>query len=144
MRQPFQMSLLELNGQKQIDFANNSSDFVEVVFTVNGREVRLGENFSSNVRGFCYPPFHHKPIRTMSNGGELPLEGSGTIKAIVYSGIGKTQEDDLDVPPFIRYKLNEKRFQSHNRDNILRQGLKKRAAFRRSSSNPIAILEIPF
>jgi len=146
MSKQFQVSILEQSDQKQIDFANNTDNFVEVVFTIDGKEVKYGNQFSERVRGYCYPSFHHKPIRTMANGDQLPFGSSGVVQAIVYSGIGKTIEEDLDVPPFIRFKLNERRFQQSGADidTFIKQSPKKKASFKRTSNRPIAILEIPY
>lgn len=144
MTKTFELSVIEENGHKQIDFANYSQSFVEVVFTIDDREVKTGSYFSPSVKGYCYPPSHHKPIRTLANGHQLPFANRGTIKAYIYSGVGELVEQDYDVPPFIRYKLNERRFESDRASirNLLSRN--KKARFKRFSSNPIEVLEIPY
>ena len=143
MHKTFELSIIEENGNKQIDFANHSQSYVEVVFTIDNKEVKNGIYFSPSIKGYCYPPSHHKPIRTMINGDQLPFTNRGTIKAYIYAGVGELIEEDYDVPPFIRYKLNERRFRD---DSAIRNLLShnKKARFKRIGSNPIEILEIPY
>ena len=146
MPNQFKVSVLEQDGRKQIDFVNNTDNFVEVVFTIDGKEVKYGNAFAENIRGYCYPPFHHKPIRKMANEDVLPFSQSGTVQAYVYGGIGKTIEKDYDVPPFIRFKLGERKYDSARTDidKILRDGSRQKAVFKRTSNRPIAFLEIPY
>jgi hypothetical protein len=144
MTKPFELSIIKENGSKQIDFANYSQSFVEVVFTIDNKEVKNGTYYSPSVKGYCYPPSHHKPIRTMANGKQLPFANSGTLRAYVYTGVGELIEEDYDVPPFIRYKLNEQRFRNNkaNMHNFMSQN--KKANFKRIGISPIEVLEIPY
>jgi len=144
MSKTFELSIVNENNTRQIDFANHSSNFVEVVFTIDNKEVKYGDYFSPLTKGYCYPPSHHKPIRTMKNGGNLPFATRGTLKAYIYAGTGELIEKDYDVPPFIQFKLNEKRFRDDK--TIMRNffGRGERARFKRIGSNPIEVLEIPY
>lgn len=146
MPKTFKLSAIKENSNRQIDFANYSSSFVEVVFTIDNKEVKYGDYFSPSVKGYCYPPNHHKPIRTMANGNQLPFANQGTIKAYVYAGVGELVEEDYDVPPFIRYKLNEQRSHGNKTSisNLLSHSIKNKARFKRIGSSPIEILEIPY
>ena len=146
MQTKFNIAIIDQNGQKQIDFANYSQSFVEVVFTIDNKEVKYGDYFSSATKGYCYPPGHHKPIRLMVNGDQLSFVSRGTIKAHVYAGTGELIEENYDIPPFIRFKLNERRFKEsqENIGNLLSRSTNKRARFRRTSNNPIEVLEIPY
>lgn len=145
MQTQFQAAIIDKNGQKQIDFANYSQGFVEVVFTIDNKEVKYGNHFSSSTKGYCYPPGHHKPIRAMANGDQLQFTSRGIIKAYIYAGVGELIEENYDIPPFIRFKLNERRFKDtkENIGNLLSRSTNKRARFRRTSNNPIEVLEIP-
>jgi flagellar hook assembly protein FlgD len=51
----FKFEIKEAEGKKVINFANNSADFVEVVFTIDGREVKDGKIPNENTRGYAYP-----------------------------------------------------------------------------------------
>lgn len=125
-------------GNKVIDFQNKTGSFLEVVFEINGRNIKTSE------RGYCYPPYHHKPVRKLEDGSPLPLENHGEIKAYVFRGIGKLKEDETnyDVPPFIRFKLNEQRFHLTSDDLISKR--QNKAYFKRTSNTPVAVLEIPY
>ena len=145
MTKTFELSIVKENNTRQIDFANHSSNFVEVVFTIDNKEVKYGDYFSPSIKGYCYPPSHHKPIRTMKNGSNLPFATRGTLKAYIYAGTGELIEKNYDVPPFIQFKLNEKRFRDDKtimRNFFSRGG--ERARFRRLGNNPIEVLEIPY
>ena len=149
MIKSFELSVVNDNGNKQIDFANHSQDFIEVVFAIDNKEVKYGNYFAPSIRGYCYPPANirqPKPIRTMKNGDQLPFAHQGTLRAYIYSGVGEMIEEDYDVPPFIRFKLNERRFREdkENMRNLMGRSTGKRAHFKRIGNNPIEILEIPY
>jgi len=128
----YQMQVLGQDGARVIDFANNTGAFVEVVLEIDGKLVK----------GYCYPPFHHKPIRRQRTGETLPFSHGGTLRAYIYSGLGKYKDDtDYDTPPFIRRKLND--FKFLNTDQLM-QERKRKVIFRRTSSEPIQVLEIPY
>lgn len=127
MHQPFQLAVVETEQGKNIDFANQTSDFVEVLFSIDGKEVKRGELFDFQTRGYCYPPEHHKPIRMMKSGQELPFKAHGMVKAYVFAGQGEYKNEDYEVPAFIRKKL---------RNRVV--------SFSRASHQPIAVLEVPY
>ncbi len=129
----FSLSLVSENGNRLVDFSNNTNNFVEVVLDIDG----------SVIKGYCYPPFHHKPIRKLRDGRALPFSNSGRVRAYIFSGIGQLKNDvDLDVPPWIRRKLYEKGHIST--DQIIQQPHIQKVIFRRTSLNPIEMLEIPY
>ncbi len=135
----FDLKVIEDRGKRIIDFTNSTPNFVEVVLNIDGQVVR----------GYCYPPYHHKPIRTVRGGGALPLAEHGQIHAFVYAGIGeykKTNDDVLSVPPFIRFHLNQDRFRQEglDMDSVLRQKLAQKVTFHRSSQTPIEIININY
>jgi hypothetical protein len=129
----FQLSVLEDGGKKVVDFSNNTNSFVEVVLDIDGRIIK----------GYCYPPFHHKPIRRARNGEALPFSKSGHIRAFVFSGVGQFKDDtDYEVPPWIRRKLYQN---GHiDTDRIIQENTKRKVTFRRTSSHPVEVLEIPY
>ncbi|MBI1833475.1 MAG: hypothetical protein HYR90_01490 [Candidatus Andersenbacteria bacterium] len=106
------LRVAEQQNDRVIDFTNNTSDFVEVVFDVDGKEVK----------GYCYPPRHHKPVRRMRTGEPLPLGKHGVVTAYVYPGEADLDERDLDIPPFLRWRL------------------KKKVRFHRTSQSPAVVL----
>ncbi len=133
MPRNFQMQVLGDNEYKVIDFTNNSPNFVEVVVEIDGKPVK----------GYCYPPFHHKPIRRLRNGDALPFSRFGLVRAYVYSGIGSYKDDtDYEMPPFIRRKLNHQ--ENFNTDQMLQERLRRKVTFRRTSTRPVEVLEVPY
>lgn len=123
----YQLAVIDTDQGKQIDFNNSTSDFVEVLFSIDGKEVKTGAMFDYQTRGYCYPPEHHKPIRMMKSGQELPFKAHGMVKAYVFAGQGEYKNEDYEVPAFIRKKM---------RGRIV--------SFRRQSQQPIAVLEVPY
>ena len=135
----FDLKVIEDRGKRIIDFTNSTPNFVEVMLNIDGQVVR----------GYCYPPYHHKPIRTVRGGGTLPLSEHGQIQALVYAGIGeykKTDDDVLSVPPFIRFYINQDKFRQEglDMDSVLRQKLAQKVTFHRSSQTPIEIININY
>ncbi len=112
----FKLGILASETGKTIDFANHTSDFVEVVFSVGGQEVK----------GYCYPPDHHKPVKRMKNGKDLPFGEHGKVTAYVYAGQGEFKNENLDIPAIIRKKMRR----------VVR--------FRRTQTQPIAVLEVTY
>ncbi len=119
----FDLSTKTIEGQKVIDFANNSKDFAEVVFTIDGIEVKEGRPFSSEIKGYGYPPKLHKPVKKMKDGSMLPFAKHGEVVAYVYAGTGGYKEEDIDKPTFLRHQLVEK------------------ISFKRSSDEPTQVLK---
>ena len=128
MTQPYKLQIVRSEGNKQIDFANKTSDFVEVIFTIDHKDVREGKPFNPLMRGYCYPSDHHKPIRSMIDGAPLPFGKRGIVRAYVFEGKGRYKGDeDIEVPTFIRRKLYG-----------------KKVTFRRTSNEPVAVLETTY
>lgn len=133
MSQNFQLGILQENNQKLVDFANNTGSFVEVVLEIDGQVIK----------GYCYPPFHHKPIRRSRSGEALPFSNAGRVRALVYSGIGSYKDEtDYEVPPLIRRKLNQ--MNQFSTDQILMERAKRKVIFHRTGSGPVEVLEIPY
>lgn len=133
MSQNFQLGILQENNQKLVDFANNTGGFVEVVLEIDGQVIK----------GYCYPPFHHKPIRRSRSGEALPFSNTGRVRALVYSGVGNYKDDtDYEVPPLIRRKLNQ--MNQFSTDQILMERAKRKVIFHRTNSRPVEVLEIPY
>lgn len=105
----FELSVLELEGERVINFANKSSDFVEVVFTIDGKEVKEGNKLTSGTKGYAYPPKLEKSVKKMKNG--IPLQFGnygGEVAAHIFSGEGEYKSEDLDKPAFLRNRLVSK------------------------------------
>ena len=120
------LSIKAIAGQKVIDFANNSKEFVEVVFTIDGREVKEGKPFDASVKGYGYPPKLQKPVKKMKNGSPLPFGKHGQVLAYVYAGTGSYKDEDLIKPTFLRHQL------------VTRIG------FKRKSNEPIEVLKVTY
>lgn len=129
MNKQFELRVVsDETGTRVIDFSNASDELVEVVFTVDEREVKTNKAFSSALRGYCYPAGHHKPIRKSGDGTALAFGKAGMVRAVVYAGeeVGRAPEE-MDVPTFIWRKMR-----------------KNKVKFHRASNTPIAELEIPY
>lgn len=127
MSAPYELSIQEIDGVRRVHFANNSDQFVEVVVVVGGREVREGCVPSTKTRGFGYPPKLEKFIRKRKDGTPIDLPSSGgVVRAMVYPGNGSYLECDLEKPTFLRHKMVSKMH------------------FRRTSNEPVMILEKRF
>lgn len=127
MNQNFSLEVAISNNQPQILFANNSKDFVEVIFSSEGKELKTGQPTSAHTRGYCYPPGHSKAITKLKNGSILPLDQTGKVKAEIFAGQALRKADELDVPTFIWRKMQ-----------------KKTVTFQRDSDVPMTVLEVPY
>jgi len=128
----YQMQVLGQDGARVVDFTNNTGAFVEVVLEIDGKLVK----------GYCYPPYHHKPIRRMRTGHALPFSETGTVRAYVYQGRGEYKNnEDPDVPTFIRFRINQN--SNLSTDDMIQRRLRHKVTFRRTSTKP-EILEIPY
>lgn len=122
----FSLSVVDIDGQKAINFANHGQQFVEVVFTIDGVEVKTGHKFSPEVRGYAYPPKLEKPVKKMKNNRPLRFKSTGVINAYIFAGSGGYKEEDLDKPAFLRHRLVSK------------------VNFKRTNNQPIEVLEIKY
>lgn len=122
----FSLSVIDIDGQKMINFANHSQQFVEVVFTIDGAEVKNGRKFNPKVRGYAYPPKLEKPVKNMKNDKPLKFKSSGVINAYVFAGEGEYKEADLDKPAFLRNKMVSS------------------VKFKRTNNQPMEILEFKY
>lgn len=123
----FKLSITNLEGKKVINFANNSNDFVEVVFTIDGKEVKRGKDITSITKGYAYPPNLEKTVKKMEDGSLLPFsENGGEVVAYIFGGSGKYKDEDIEKPAFARHQLVSK------------------VKFKRSSNEPIEILKVTY
>jgi hypothetical protein len=125
----YELNLKEWNGSPSINFANNTDEFVEVVFTIGDIEVKTGKKYSGEERGYCYPDHYERNIKEMAR--NVHIDRDSQIKAYIYKGTGKMKESDFDMPIFIRRKLGQETAPEN-----------KKAAFRRSSDSPSAIISL--
>jgi hypothetical protein len=124
---PYKFEIKEIEGKRVINFANNSSDFIEVVFAIDEKEVKEGKYPSEKTRGYAYPPKLEKPVKKMKD--ETPLmfnPRGGKVTAYIFAGIGSYKDEDLDKPRFIRHKLVDK------------------IRFKRMSNKPVEVLEVSY
>jgi len=105
----FFMNIDEQDDNKVIMFTNKSREFVEVVFTIDGKEVKEGKTYHDKVRGYAYPPNMSKAVKKTKDGKYLPFHPrGGVIKAYVFPGEGSYLETDLDTPAFQRGEFIKK------------------------------------
>ncbi len=102
----YELSVINLDGKKVINFANRGKDFVEVVFTIDGKEVKEGKDLSSETKGYAYPPKLEKPVKKMKDGSSLRFgPRGGEVVAYIFVGDGQYKDEDIDKPAFLRHKL---------------------------------------
>lgn len=123
----FELSIKNLEGQKVIDFANNTKDFVEVVFTIDGKEVKEGKDPSSRIKGYGYPPKLQKPVKKMKDGTPLRFSpNGGEVMAYIFAGSGSYKDEDMDKPTFLRHQMVDK------------------VTFKRTSNEPVQVLKVSY
>ena len=106
---PYELSVINLEDQKVINFFNNSKNFVEVIFTIDGKEAKEGKELTRDTKGYAYPPKLEKPVRKTKAG--VPLRFSpngGEVVAYIFAGQGNYKDEDIDKPAFLRHKLVDK------------------------------------
>ena len=103
----FRLSVKEVEGSKVINFVNNLDQFVEVIFTIDGKEVKNGLDYSPNLKGYAYPPKISKDVKRMLDDSPLKfrLIRSGEVSAYIFRGKGSYYDKDIDKPAFLRHKL---------------------------------------
>jgi len=103
----FKLNIKEIDGVRVINFKNNTENFVEVIFAIDGKEVKNGLPYSPELKGYAYPPRLEKEVKRMKNGKLLPfrLLRSGKLTAHIFRGTGSYYDEDLDKPTFLRHRL---------------------------------------
>jgi len=123
----FEISIKNLDGKKVINFANNTKNFVEVVFAIDGREVKNGEKISEDTKGYAYPPKLEKTVKKMKDGSSLQFSPhGGEVIAYIFEGDGKYKDEDIEKPAFLKHKLVD------------------RIIFKRTNDEPIKIIKIKY
>jgi len=125
----YEISVKNEKGVPTVNFANNTDEFIEIVFTVDGNEIKTGRKYSGGERGYCYPDHYERNIKEMARG--IRIENNSEIKAYIYEGRGRYKETDFDIPPFIIRRLGEKALPEN-----------KKALFKRLSDSPVKILSL--
>ena len=123
----FELSVVEREGETIIHFANRSNDFVEVIFTIDGKEVKEGGKVTASTKGYAYPPKLEKPVKKMKNGIPLPFGNyGGEVAAYIFSGQGEYKREDLEKPAFLRSRLVDK------------------VKFKRTSDQPVQVITVRY
>lgn len=105
MTKQYEISVKDEKGMPTLNFSNNTNEFVEVVFTVNGQDIKTGLPFTGTERGFCYPDHYRQHIKKVAP--SIRIKEGDQVRAYIYRGEGKYQKIDYDIPPFIRRKIGE-------------------------------------
>ena len=98
---------------ESVYFENFSDEFVEVVISADGKDIKTGKKITSQTKGYCYPPGYGKAIKTKLSKGMKVI-------AYVYKGDGREKPVDF------------------NRPAILRKNEPRKVYFKRTSSEPVA------
>ena len=123
----FELSIKNLDGKKIINFANNIKDFIEVIFTIDDKEVKEGKEISEETKGYAYTPKLEKPVKKMKDNSPLQFNlNGGEVIAYIFEGEGKYKDEDIEKPTFLRNKLVDK------------------ISFKRKSNKPIKILKVRY
>ena len=123
----FNLSVTTLDNRKVINFANNSKDFIEVIFTIDGKEAKEGKELTQDTKGYAYPPKLEKPVKKTKAGTPLQFNPrGGEVVAYIFAGQGNYKDEDIDKPAFLRHKLVFK------------------IKFKRTSDQPIEVLKIKY
>ena len=105
----FDLSIITIDDKKAINFANNSKDFVEVIFTIDGKEVKEGQTLSPETKGYAYPPKLEKPVKKNKAGESLKFNPhGGEVVAYIYAGQGSYKDADINKPAFLRHQMVDK------------------------------------
>ncbi|MDP2812330.1 MAG: hypothetical protein Q8O32_01425 [bacterium] len=83
-----------------IDFDNTTNEFVELIITIDDKEIRTNKRVKETTKGFCYPPRYHKAIA-------VNLKKGSSLKVYIYEGEGQ-ESINLDKPTFLRKKEGRK------------------------------------
>jgi len=107
MDNDFKLTIKDTDAGRVINFLNNSNEFVEVVFAIDGKEVKFGREYRPEEKGYGYPPKLEKEVKRMKNNSPLPfrLLRGGEVKAYVFRGAGAYHDRDIDKPTWIRHRL---------------------------------------
>ena len=98
-----------LDGKRIISFANNSDRFIEVIFTLDGRDVKSGIAFTTSARGYGYPPKLDRAVKTSRDDVPLPFSRhGGEVAAYIFSGTGRYRDEDIHLPTFMRNRIVKK------------------------------------
>jgi hypothetical protein len=124
----FKFEVRQNDSGRYIHFVNQTKNFVEVLFTIDGKEIKFGFEPNEDTRGYGYTPGLEKDITKMKDGRPLQfrLLRSGVAKALIFAGVGKYKEEDIDKPTFLRHRLV------------------KKFTFHRTSARPVAELEAKY
>lgn len=126
MSDQYTLSTKKYEEGAYIHFHNHTNSFVEVVFVINGREMRENTIPSKKTRGYGFAPKLDKFVRKRKDGSLVPLRNGDVVQAFVYAGTGSYKESDIDKPAFLRHRLIDK------------------FSFSRLSDEPVEVLEIKY
>jgi len=122
----YELEVIQDETGKAIEFKNNSQDYVEVVFLIDGKETKYGKTVTPGYRGYGFEPESRRTLTKMKDGKPLYFGASGTVTALVYAGEGRLKDETLETPTFIRRRLGAK------------------ISFKRYSDIPIATFEVSY
>ena len=108
MNKEYYINIIKQNGIQKIDIVNNTSNFVEVVLAIDGKDIKHGQTVTQDTRGYCFPPGHQKAIEKTPDLKVLPFKRKGKVSAYIFQGKGEYKESDLEIPAFLRKKLGQK------------------------------------
>jgi hypothetical protein len=122
----YELDVKDYGNTPTVNFANNTNRFVEVIFVVDGKNIKTGKALIGDERGYCYPDHYEMNIKKMARG--IKIAKGSKIEAHIFEGDGNIKKEDYDVPVFIRRRLGEK-ITTEN----------KKATFHRSNNSSIVL-----
>ena len=80
MSELYKLGVQSMDEGDFIHFVNNTQEFVEVVFVVNGREAREGKMYQQGTKGYGYAPKLENPVRKDLDGNYIPLKKGDNVR----------------------------------------------------------------
>lgn len=104
----FQLEVIGEGHDRHIRFTNESDNYIEVQFLIDGLEVKSGKPVSEHTKGYAMYPREHRLLTKTPDHNPLPFAAHGTVEAVVYEGSGTPVDTAIEMAPFVRRKIGAK------------------------------------
>jgi len=102
---------LEVTGdgiERQIRLTNESENFIEAIFLIDGRDAKSGKPFSTTMRGYAMYPREMRSLTQTPAKTPLQFSDHGQVEVIIYEGAGQPVDSMVEVAPLVRRKIGAK------------------------------------